>query len=225
MPSPFTYVPLKEHDEIRLLALEPASNLSETLKGSLKHTTLSFERDDVLEPYVALSYVWGDPTPVDTIFLDGCEVGITLNLGTALRNIREESRTHRIWIDALCIDQACIPERNIQVSLMGQIYRTAKSTIIYLGELTPDVEFVFEKVTRGRSRSERDGDVPPDCPMHSSEEECKRRRCSVLRNIIAVYNVALRDLLVRPWFTRVWVFQELALSSNPWVQCGRLRLK
>lgn len=32
-------------------------------------------------------------------------------------------------------------------------------------------------------------------------------------------------LLARPWFTRVWVYQELIQSRDPWVQCGEKRLK
>ncbi|PVH77289.1 hypothetical protein DL98DRAFT_638453 [Cadophora sp. DSE1049] len=33
------------------------------------------------------------------------------------------------------------------------------------------------------------------------------------------------QVLTRPWFTRVWVYQELVLSRIPWVQCGRCRAK
>ena len=27
------------------------------------------------------------------------------------------------------------------------------------------------------------------------------------------------------WFTRVWVFQEVVFSHNPWIQCGRARVR
>jgi hypothetical protein len=27
------------------------------------------------------------------------------------------------------------------------------------------------------------------------------------------------------WFTRIWIFQELLLSSDPWIQCGKQRLR
>jgi hypothetical protein len=33
-----------------------------------------------------------------------------------------------------------------------------------------------------------------------------------------------RDLLSRPWFTRVWVFQEIVVSKRPWLYCGLDRL-
>ncbi|KFA68513.1 hypothetical protein S40285_05394 [Stachybotrys chlorohalonatus IBT 40285] len=37
--------------------------------------------------------------------------------------------------------------------------------------------------------------------------------------------IAGRDLLRRPWFGRVWIFQELILSRDPWVQCGFVRIR
>ncbi|PMD16845.1 HET-domain-containing protein [Hyaloscypha hepaticicola] len=33
------------------------------------------------------------------------------------------------------------------------------------------------------------------------------------------------QILSRPWFTRVWIFQELVLSKDPWIQCGRKRIR
>ena len=39
-----------------------------------------------------------------------------------------------IWIDALCIDQENISERNAQVSIMDQIYQRAGYVLVWLGE-------------------------------------------------------------------------------------------
>lgn len=35
----------------------------------------------------------------------------------------------------------------------------------------------------------------------------------------------LNTLIDRPWFSRVWVLQELVLSKDPWLQCGSKRVK
>lgn len=35
----------------------------------------------------------------------------------------------------------------------------------------------------------------------------------------------LQDVVERPWFTRTWVFQELVLSADPWVQIGTQRIR
>jgi hypothetical protein len=34
-----------------------------------------------------------------------------------------------------------------------------------------------------------------------------------------------QKIVQKPWFTRVWVLQELVLSVNPWLQCGTGRIK
>jgi hypothetical protein len=36
--------------------------------------------------------------------------------------------------------------------------------------------------------------------------------------------LAVTQILSRPWFTRVWIYQELVLSKEVWVQCGRIRV-
>ncbi|CZR42746.1 uncharacterized protein FPRO_10049 [Fusarium proliferatum ET1] len=56
----FQYKPLEHRDSFRLLHLEPSLDHSADLKGSLHHATLSDYNYDLIEPYTALSYVWGD---------------------------------------------------------------------------------------------------------------------------------------------------------------------
>ncbi len=34
----------------------------------------------------------------------------------------------------------------------------------------------------------------------------------------------LGSVLMKEWFTRVWVFQEFVVSTSPWLQCGRTRI-
>ncbi|RYC65257.1 hypothetical protein CHU98_g949 [Xylaria longipes] len=112
MTSGFTYSSQIEPDHIRLLLLQPAAPQDDGLVGFLQHISLSDHYHDLIDPYTALSYVWGEPTPADTILLDGEGVGITVNLGASLRDLRDTNRTHRAWADVLCIDQHNIPERN-----------------------------------------------------------------------------------------------------------------
>lgn len=107
----YEYAPLTEPDGMRLLLLLPAADRAEELRGSLLHTCLAECSYDILSCYTALSYVWGNPALIESIILDGTMVNITANLATALRDMRDPSRTHRIWADALCIDQANLGER------------------------------------------------------------------------------------------------------------------
>lgn len=107
----YEYQTLIQLDGMRLLLLAPTSDFHAELRGSLLHTTLAVCSFDILSCYTALLYVWGEPAPTETIILDGTSVGITANLASALSDIRDPSRTHRIWADALCIDQANTDER------------------------------------------------------------------------------------------------------------------
>lgn len=71
-------------------------------------------------------------------------VNITANLGAVLRDIRDMNKVLTIWVDALCINQDDIFERNQQVRIMGEIYRQASSTIIYLGPTSQDIDLLFD---------------------------------------------------------------------------------
>ncbi|KAK4243462.1 heterokaryon incompatibility protein-domain-containing protein [Corynascus novoguineensis] len=129
-----------------------------------------------------------------------------------LRSIRHTSETCRVWADALCINQANFTERNEQVGLMRAIYSLAAHTVIFLGALTPDAEWVFRSVNRLRQQQKsavKGGTEDVEVGMEKKEERLRR----------------LRDVLDRTWFTRTWTLQELVLSHNPVVQCGRLRVR
>jgi hypothetical protein len=52
---------------------------------------------------------------------------IRKNLFSFLEVWQEESHPVTLWIDAICINQEDILERNRQVALMYKIYRTATS--------------------------------------------------------------------------------------------------
>lgn len=205
----FQYKPLERLDSFRLLLLEPSPNRSADLKGSLHHATLYDCDYDLNEPYTALSYVWGDASQKGVIELGGSPKEITASLDAALRDMRDTSRVCRIWADALCIDQSNNAEKGQQVALMGRIYSTAHHTVIHLGKSPPGFEKLFNAV-RVQSQAATYGNTPDldQVPLTANELDSMRR-----------------DLLARPWFRRVWVFQELVLSTDVWVQCGSIRIR
>ncbi|KAI1660845.1 HET-domain-containing protein [Daldinia decipiens] len=213
MSTPFQYRPLTESGEIRVFSLDPSPNRAAVLKGSFQHIVLP--RQYFTDHYVALSYVWGDSTTTDTILVDGYKIGIAANLSAALRDIRNKTRILRIWIDALCIDQRNIPERNRQVALMGDIYSTAGSTIIYLGPLSPDAQLILQRLRGGMFRSFDNTSSINSASVHKQDLEDDNPSKKSLD-----LATASSQLLARPWFRRAWTFQELALSRDPWFQCG-----
>ncbi len=130
--SSFPYVPLDELDSFRLLHLYPASSRQAEVKCSLIHTTLRF-CGDIYEHYTAILYVWRDPNDTRIICIDEIPVATTINLFSALRDLRHENRTLTVWADAICINQHDDEEKFKQIAMMGKIYSMADHTVIYLG--------------------------------------------------------------------------------------------
>ena len=78
---------------------------------------------------------WGNAFEGRTIQLNnGFQLGITDNLYKALRRLRRPLASRTLWVDALCINQNDIDERGWQVSIMGQIYKSALNVLVWLGE-------------------------------------------------------------------------------------------
>ena len=87
--------------------------------------------------YTAISYTWGAPYPKSTIAIKGEPFLVTRNAQTALRQVVPRAYEHGmqyIWMDAICIDQDSLLEKNAQVPLMGDIYRTASKVFACVGE-------------------------------------------------------------------------------------------
>jgi hypothetical protein len=206
----FAYRPLVEPDAIRLVVLHPAQELSAPLQCSIEHTTLSHYDQDLAEHYIALSYVWGDTDDHQAITIDGFLVDVTASLGSALCHIRDNTRPIHIWADAICINQTDVAERNQQVRQMASVYAVAHHTIIFLGPSNDQIDSSFD-LLQSISRRPTDLIAPTKLPNPNALKE--------------VRSTLQKDVLKRPWFTRVWVFQEFVLARDPWVQCGGKRVR
>jgi hypothetical protein len=75
-------------------------------------------------------------------------------VNSLLRHLRKETAQHRLWIDAICLNQADNEEKSVQVQLMGEIYSQARKLRIWLGETDSDTPkiFAFLKTIAGMSR-------------------------------------------------------------------------
>lgn len=76
--------------------------------------------------YLCLSYTWGDSLgDKATIFLDGVATAVNKHLEAALRDLRESFECRlgmKVWVDALCINQADIVDRNVHVLRVKDIF-------------------------------------------------------------------------------------------------------
>ncbi|KAF2491619.1 HET-domain-containing protein, partial [Lophium mytilinum] len=115
--------------EIRVLKLHPGRE-ADKISGELLTTVF-----DSRSPYDALSYQWGNPTVTKPIYLGpNEELQITSFLREALTFIRKHDEVIIIWIDAICISQKDVSERNHQVSMMKEIYSNARTVRVWLNQ-------------------------------------------------------------------------------------------
>lgn len=215
-PEPFTYDTLHQQKTIRLLDLQPGSNRSR-IYGALRQIELPDDKD-VGIGYTAMSYTWGSPANTFPIYLrneedddresDGGGGGKLFHireiLFEALMHVRDENEVTTWWIDALCINQGDMYEKNHQVSMMARIYRTAGRVRVWLG--------------RDEGVDGREG--------MDGGSEVGQRGFGVMReetgNVTDLSGLVLKRLLEREYWSRVWIIQEIMMARGIDLQCGRL---
>ncbi|KAK0125709.1 hypothetical protein ONS95_000289 [Cadophora gregata] len=124
----FTYIALSDPTkEFRLLTLQPATDDSKDIRCTLQHADLSNPG-----AFEAFSYTWGEQTDKYTIYINDLNFEVSCNLRHALENLRNVgapcSVARVLWIDAICIDQKNIPERNEQVTKDGRRLQECQSS-------------------------------------------------------------------------------------------------
>ncbi|KAI9648541.1 hypothetical protein NHQ30_003176 [Ciborinia camelliae] len=95
--------PVLEAGGIRLLALRLGA--TGPLQYSLLHTVLTDCNSDMVDHFIALSYVWGDANLSGDIRVDGHLISVTANLLDARYLLRHTTIASRPCADALCINQ------------------------------------------------------------------------------------------------------------------------
>lgn len=100
--------------------------------------------------YTALSYTWDNQDPSCEVDCDGGCLLITPNCNAAIRQLRSATEIEVLWIDSICIDQnntpEAIEERNVQVAMMGEIYKSAARVVAWLGPGNEQVERALRQI-------------------------------------------------------------------------------
>lgn len=145
-------------DEIRLLTLHLAQTTKLTLSCTLSHAALTPLTRSGIPGYEALSYVWGQPDLSKKILLNNWDFWITPILEYILLNLRRRDRTRVLWVDALCINQWDVRERNFQVALMLEVYSHCRQDIAWVGSqpwLEPQIRQGMELMHRITQKDKR----------------------------------------------------------------------
>ena len=202
-------IPLGPED-IRLVTLRPGRR-KDFIACELERRLLPREKGHSEKPnYTALSYMWGNPQNPKCIQCNGFRLSVTRNLYSALLHLRDEHSTKVFWIDAICIDQSNIDERNRQVQRMREIYSQSIQTVIWLGNGSFfsrqgfKVALTLVDLMRGRTTPQ-----PP-----STSWLIAKLQKGIELSLYPVYILAFTILLQRPYFTRIWIAQEVALSQS-----------
>ena len=118
----------------------------------------------------------------------------------ALRQLRDPDKEQFFWIDALCINQKDDDEKGSQIPEMYKIYTQAKNGCIWLG-IHDDKSAIAMDFIKDCLDFERFEQLVHD--TRSSEKWA-----------------ALSALMRRPWFSRRWIVQEIALARQATLHCG-----
>jgi hypothetical protein len=188
--------------------------------------------------YEALSYTWGsingDASLCSTVNCDGDQIKVTKNCEDALGRLRRDDGEPVLWVDAICIDQRNEEEKAHQVAFMGSIYQHASRAIIWLGDASdildeetrlPVSDLFFDYLTPMAAeihQSKFDGDFPRDDPLTSPlyKELTSQAADYVTNGHLTPLVQGFLDVVLRPWWERVWVVQEAALAKSATVICG-----
>jgi hypothetical protein len=127
----YQYTPLSTPKSFRVLRVKRRLHTpTQALAVEIRH--VEWDR----EKYDCLSYTWGDSTAKSFIVCDGTMIPVTSNCYHILAQLRMIHRhRHRpLFVDAVCIDQESLVERNHQVAAMGEIYSGADRVVCWLGD-------------------------------------------------------------------------------------------
>lgn len=219
---PFIYRALDSpQDTTRLLCLHPGQ-FADTICVTVTHEP--YQKDTSI-PYECLSYTWGNTADQEYIHVwqDAAQEPALLrcrfNLVTALRHLRHPHEHRMMWADAICINQDNIPEKSLSVGHMGEIYKRAAQVVAWIGQEDQGTTMAMALIERLSS-----GITLPW--HHRTCETVAGSEASIVEHRISESTIksedwiSLNELILRPYFKRLWVRQEVQLASKVVMKCG-----
>ncbi|KAF2028819.1 hypothetical protein EK21DRAFT_68950 [Setomelanomma holmii] len=205
----YEYEALPGENYIRIIKLLPGASedvIQCNLTAELRHPDQ--------KPYNAISYVWGEKSALVEIICCGKSMHITTNLHDALRAIRAKNPgvSVRLWADAMSIKQTDTEEKNHQIKGMGIVYQNAAQVHIWLGLDEDSIAQETFKLIQGLNEILFHHKSPPNYLSWI-----------LLRHLTYDYQhrgLKLAAVMRLPWFSRVWVIQEVALSRRAQLHWG-----
>ena len=131
-----------------------------------------------------------------------------------------------IWIDALCINQEDGDERNAQVNLMGLIYRSAETVVVWLGPKNEHSKTAVEVISElANDRMEEKCEFFFGNSGHSVDLD--NHQALLMLGVFDIPNASWNSLAVfyqYNWFYRAWIIQEMVLAKKILIFCGHVQM-
>jgi hypothetical protein len=211
----FTHQPLDQHtNSIRLLRIT-ADCRGQPTRLELKHATTESE-------YVCLSYMWGyEATEIYPVQVNECQLLVRKNLNDFLQVVRKLNISDWLWIDAICINQRDIAERNHQVQQMADIYHRAKHVLVFPEVLGRRTYWMIVMIDRLAPRSMLQNQDGRDVLQHWEMHFLKRNKLKPNAFLPLWYSTITKQIISRlvgtEYFKRMWVLQELLLAPEKYI--------
>lgn len=234
---------LLHDDQIRILVLK-AGHAGSPLEASLRTVSLAelsehgdkfsdgndpSDKQPETAHFEAISYCWGEPIFSRSCSLhDGATIPLTESLHSALQAFRYPDRSRKLWADAVCINQADIAERSSQVELMGDIFAAAIRVLVWLGDPLESGSDTLAFATLNMPIVPQGDRSKKDLLALMEQHLPSMQRCACCGETspgdtpvtLAKGLSAVAKLLERPFFSRLWVVQEIVFGRSVEVYCG-----
>jgi len=215
----FQYTPITA-GQVRLLRLEQGSFKLE--RGTpvdlirVALLTVPFHKLGTEYRFEALSYNWGEdnaaaplivrdesrPAPGISSIYQGVgrmlqpqdKIWVKYNLFEALYHLRSPTQDVWLWVDALCINQEDLEEKEVQVARIADIYVAAANVLVWLGEANHHTVSAMKLLHDLGVAGQQNQIKSDDSRLRAWKD--------------------LEHFMKSTWFGRRWVIQELALANN-----------
>ncbi|KAK5657474.1 hypothetical protein OQA88_3046 [Cercophora sp. LCS_1] len=197
---------------IRLFILSPGPP-TDQLSGTLVHARGDdYWKTNSVESFEALSYTWGSSAQTGPVTINGRPCLVGSNLYAALLALRYEDKPRALWIDAICINQDDIQEKNMHVPLMHLVYQQASRVVIWLGRPFEESDLAFAHLDLLWETEDVDGFVAKLVSAGATPSNVEN----------GIIWRPLARLFSLPWWSRMWVLQEayFANQAESIIMCG-----
>lgn len=172
--------------------------------------------------YSILSYCAGDPRETDVVLVDGIPFNVFSNLGHALEftllawTSQNPGKELLLWVDQICINQQDHAERGAQVAIMRDIYRRSRESFVCLSN--PKLKKCLQWADAFRNPLDS---VPTALGKHNFTMKSMFDswwELSIGANMSREeWMESLKAFMASPLWCRSWIYQELVVSSQPYL--------